>query len=96
MLDAGTDQVDGDTGPGVELELQAARGSRPGIAFNGESEWQREFDASFPSQETPDQLTAIEQAVDPMRAAADKVSGRVAAAMEGRSADVVEITKHKA
>jgi transcription-repair coupling factor (superfamily II helicase) len=41
------------------LELQAARASRPGIAFNADSEWQHEFDASFPYQETPDQLSAI-------------------------------------
>ncbi len=41
------------------IELQAARDSRPGIAFPDDSEWQREFDAAFPYQETPDQLTAI-------------------------------------
>ena len=42
------------------LELQAARMSRPGITFPGDSDWQREFDASFPYRETPDQLTAAE------------------------------------
>ncbi len=41
------------------LELQAARASRPGIGFPPDTEWQREFDASFPYQETPDQLAAI-------------------------------------
>jgi transcription-repair coupling factor (superfamily II helicase) len=41
------------------LELQAERRARPGIAFAVESDWQREFDASFPYQETPDQLLAI-------------------------------------
>ncbi|HWA98240.1 MAG TPA: transcription-repair coupling factor, partial [Pirellulales bacterium] len=41
------------------LELQAARASRPGIAFPDDSEWMREFEASFPYQETPDQLTGI-------------------------------------
>ena len=41
------------------LEMQALRPARPGIAFNHDSEWQREFDASFPYRETPDQLTAI-------------------------------------
>jgi transcription-repair coupling factor (superfamily II helicase) len=41
------------------LEMQALRQSRPGIAFNLDSEWQREFDASFPYRETPDQLSAI-------------------------------------
>jgi len=42
------------------LELQAARASRAGIGFPPDTEWQREFDASFPYSETPDQLVAIE------------------------------------
>ena len=42
------------------LELQAARASRPGITFPADTEWQREFDASFPYHETPDQLTTID------------------------------------
>jgi transcription-repair coupling factor (superfamily II helicase) len=42
------------------LDLQAARGSRSGIRFPLDSEWQREFDAAFPYVETPDQLTGIE------------------------------------
>ncbi len=42
------------------LELQAARASRPGIAFPADTEWQREFDASFPYHETADQLTTID------------------------------------
>ena len=41
------------------LELQASRASRPGIRFTGDTAWQREFDASFPYVETPDQLTSI-------------------------------------
>ncbi|MDZ4779457.1 MAG: transcription-repair coupling factor [Planctomycetia bacterium] len=41
------------------LEMQAARGARPGIQFRVDTEWQQEFDASFPYNETPDQLTAI-------------------------------------
>ncbi len=41
------------------LEMQAIRRARPGIAFNPDSDWQREFDTSFPYRETPDQLTAI-------------------------------------
>ncbi|MES1213224.1 MAG: transcription-repair coupling factor [Singulisphaera sp.] len=41
------------------LDLQARRASQPGITFPGDSEWQKEFDASFPYTETPDQLTAI-------------------------------------
>ena len=42
------------------LEMQAMRAGRSGIQFNIDSDWQREFDASFPYQETPDQLSAIE------------------------------------
>ncbi|MHC4401981.1 MAG: transcription-repair coupling factor [Planctomycetota bacterium] len=38
------------------LELGAARAARPGIAFPSDTEWQSEFDASFPYQETSDQL----------------------------------------
>ena len=41
------------------LQLQAIRSSRPGIRFPSDTVWQREFDAAFPYQETPDQLTAI-------------------------------------
>ena len=43
------------------IELQAARDARPGIAFPADTEWQREFDAAFPYQETPDQLTSIDE-----------------------------------
>jgi transcription-repair coupling factor (superfamily II helicase) len=42
------------------LELQARRGSQPGIAFAPDSVWQSQFDASFPYIETPDQHRAIE------------------------------------
>jgi len=42
------------------LEFQAVRASRPGISFRVETEWQHEFDASFPFKETPDQLTTLE------------------------------------
>lgn len=48
------------------LELQAARGSRPGIAFGTDTDWQREFDASFPYEETPDQLAAIKSIKEDM------------------------------
>jgi transcription-repair coupling factor (superfamily II helicase) len=41
------------------LQVQAAREARPGIAFPTDTPWQQEFDAAFPYQETPDQLTAI-------------------------------------
>jgi len=42
------------------LELQAQRATRRGISFDPDNEWQRQFDASFPYLETPDQLTAID------------------------------------
>jgi transcription-repair coupling factor (superfamily II helicase) len=42
------------------LRLQATRASRPGIAFPPDTPWQRQFEDSFPFDETPDQLTAIE------------------------------------
>ena len=42
------------------LRLQATRASRPGIAFPPDTPWQRQFEESFPFDETPDQLTAIE------------------------------------
>ncbi|MEA1951957.1 MAG: CarD family transcriptional regulator, partial [Planctomycetota bacterium] len=41
------------------LELQAARAARPGISFPDDTQWQSEFDASFPYRETDDQLTTI-------------------------------------
>jgi transcription-repair coupling factor (superfamily II helicase) len=50
------------------IELQAARDSRPGIAFPSDTEWQREFDAAFPYQETPDQLTSIDDIKRDMQA----------------------------
>ncbi len=41
------------------LELQALREAKPGVACPLDSDWQREFDAAFPYEETPDQLTTI-------------------------------------
>ena len=42
------------------LDLQAERESQGGIALGADTDWQREFDASFTFHETPDQLTAID------------------------------------
>ena len=42
------------------LEVQAARASKPGIQHGPDSQWQYEFEQSFPYRETEDQLTAIE------------------------------------
>jgi transcription-repair coupling factor (superfamily II helicase) len=41
------------------IELQALRAAQPGFAFGPDSEWQNQFEATFPFQETPDQLLAI-------------------------------------
>ena len=41
------------------IELQALREAQPGIALGPDSEWQAEFEAAFPYQETPDQLTTL-------------------------------------
>jgi transcription-repair coupling factor (superfamily II helicase) len=41
------------------IELQALREAQPGTAFPHDSDWQREFEAAFPYQETPDQLTTL-------------------------------------
>lgn len=48
------------------LELQAKRAGRQGIAFDPDHIWQQQFDASFPYQETPDQVTAIASSKDDM------------------------------
>jgi len=41
------------------LEVQALRRERPGFAFSGDNEWQREFEAGFPFEETPDQTEIL-------------------------------------
>jgi transcription-repair coupling factor (superfamily II helicase) len=41
------------------IQLQAVRAAIPGFAFPPDSEWQTEFEAAFPYQETPDQLAAV-------------------------------------
>jgi transcription-repair coupling factor (superfamily II helicase) len=43
------------------LEIQAARESLEGHTFAPDTPWQREFEAAFPYDETPDQETAIEE-----------------------------------
>lgn len=40
------------------LEVQAIREKRTGIAFPKDSEWQHEFEAAFPYEDTPDQAEA--------------------------------------
>jgi transcription-repair coupling factor (superfamily II helicase) len=41
------------------IALQALREAQPGTAYPPDSEWQAEFEESFPYQETPDQLTGM-------------------------------------
>jgi transcription-repair coupling factor (superfamily II helicase) len=45
---------------GELLALYAERRRREGFAFSPDGEWQRQLEESFPHQETPDQLEAIE------------------------------------
>ncbi len=41
------------------IQLQAARETKPGIAYPSDTHLMQEFDAAFPYDETPDQLSAI-------------------------------------
>jgi transcription-repair coupling factor (superfamily II helicase) len=43
------------------IQLQALREAQPGVAFPHDSDWQREFEASFAYAETPDQLTTMSE-----------------------------------
>lgn len=43
------------------LRVRAAREHMPGIQFPADTTWQREFEAQFPYEETPDQLAAIQE-----------------------------------
>jgi transcription-repair coupling factor (superfamily II helicase) len=51
------------------LKLQASREAQPGHAFGDDTPWQREFEGSFPFEETPDQWTAIEATKEDMQRA---------------------------
>ncbi len=54
----------------VELvELYAARQNRRGYAFSADSLWQKEFEESFPYEETQDQLEAIRAVKEDMESA---------------------------
>ena len=46
---------------GELLEIQARRQEMGGVAFRPDSNWQAEFEESFPYQETSDQVTVAEQ-----------------------------------
>ena len=43
------------------LKLYAAREATTGFAFSKDSEWQRQFEDSFPYEETPDQIQSLEE-----------------------------------
>ncbi|WP_026208231.1 transcription-repair coupling factor [Catelliglobosispora koreensis] len=48
------------------IQLYAARQAAPGHAFGPDTPWQRELEDAFPYQETPDQLTAIDEVKEDM------------------------------
>ncbi|MBC7782193.1 MAG: hypothetical protein H7144_00015, partial [Burkholderiales bacterium] len=43
------------------IDVQAARAAEVGTSFPPDTEWQKEFEAEFPYQPTPDQITAAEE-----------------------------------
>ncbi|HET6250924.1 MAG TPA: transcription-repair coupling factor [Tepidisphaeraceae bacterium] len=43
------------------LEIQAARAAEQGTAFPADTDWQSEFEAEFPYEPTPDQVTSAEE-----------------------------------
>lgn len=49
------------------LEIQAARQSQKGFSFSAPDEMYEEFEATFPFEETPDQLDAIEDVLKDMQ-----------------------------
>jgi transcription-repair coupling factor (superfamily II helicase) len=51
------------------IKAYAERQALPGFAFKPETVWQREMEASFPYEETPDQLRAIEEVKADMESA---------------------------
>ncbi|MHC5157249.1 MAG: transcription-repair coupling factor [Planctomycetota bacterium] len=57
------------------LEVQAKREKLGGFNFGPDTIWQREFEESFPYQETPDQITAVAEIKDDM--ASDKPMDRL-------------------
>ena len=51
------------------LALYAAREVIPGLAFSSDTTWQEDLEASFPYQETPDQLRAVVEVKEDMEGA---------------------------
>jgi transcription-repair coupling factor (superfamily II helicase) len=48
------------------IELYSKRKASPGFAFSADTEWQTMFEASFPFEETEDQLRCVEEIKDDM------------------------------
>jgi transcription-repair coupling factor (superfamily II helicase) len=51
------------------LQMQALRAAQPGIDLPPDTDWQIEFEASFPYQETPDQITSLREIKSDMQKA---------------------------
>jgi transcription-repair coupling factor (superfamily II helicase) len=51
------------------LQMQALRAAQPGIDLPPDTDWQLEFEASFPYQETPDQITSLREIKSDMQKA---------------------------
>ena len=51
------------------LEIQAARAAEQGTAFPADTDWQKEFEAEFPYEPTPDQVTSAEEIKQDMQRA---------------------------
>lgn len=51
------------------LRVRAAREHMPGIRYPADTPWQKEFEAEFPYEETPDQLAALAEIKKDMSAA---------------------------
>jgi transcription-repair coupling factor (superfamily II helicase) len=49
------------------IEIQSRRNAQPGVAYPPDTEWQKEFEAEFPYDPTPDQLTCAEEVKQDMR-----------------------------
>jgi len=54
---------------GELLRVRAAREHLPGLSFPNDTQWQHEFEAEFPYEETPDQLAALQEIKRDMHAA---------------------------
>ncbi len=54
---------------GDMIQMQALREAQPGIAYPPDTEWQAEFEASFPYQDTPDQITTAAEIKSDMQRA---------------------------